>query len=185
MRPSGRSFDTSNAYVRLITTILLPFVLGGSVGAQSHQEITESVVARKHKPEPLKRLTLDDLRKLLTVEPEVILFFRDGASRRVDGMPQEEILLGMSPSLEQLNVAATRLEREADIKRLFEEHDWTGIEYLRILYATVGAILEVKMAQAVSRSLDTLGPNARLLLNLPAELAVEFQNWKQSRIGSN
>lgn len=168
-----------------VTSILLPFVLGGSVGAQSHQEITESAVTRKHKPEPLKRLTLDDLRKLLTIEPEVVQLLRDGTSRRVDGVPQEEIVLGMSPSLEQLNVAATRFEREADIKRVFEEHDWTGIEYLRTFYATVGAILEIEMSQAVSRSLDTVGPNARLLLNLPAELAVELQKWKQSRIGSN
>jgi hypothetical protein len=123
-------------------------------------------------------LTPDDLRTFVRVDPDVIRVQSELAlQHQARGIEAErEVVLGMSPSAAELEAAAAAMDGIPELRRVFEEHGWTGLEYLRTFYATVVAMLEIEL------SVPRPGANARLLRDLPSELATALEEWKQRRM---
>jgi len=157
----------------------------GSIGVWSQQSAQAEVGAvQRLKPEPVKALTVDDLRRFLKVDVEIASILSARVSRREgQGIASEgQITLGMAPTTAELEVVAAELEAEPVIRRVLSDQEWTALEYLRTYYAAVGAILYLELPGSRQEA-DLRQPSARLLANLPADLNVLFEEWKRLRLG--
>ena len=123
--------------------------------------------------QPLRVLTADDLRKLLTVEAEILRIL--SAAPRT-GVPDSSL---DSPS--GVAAASSYLDANPEATLLLSSVDWTGRDFWLTFFAASGALTGYMPFGFYPGS--TWAENRQLIRDLPSELAEPLAEWKRVRFG--
>ena len=123
--------------------------------------------------QPLRRLTVDDVRKLVKVEAEILQILRTAHQEGVRGSRLD------SPS--GLAAASSVLDANPEATRLLSSVDWTGRDFWLTFLAISGAVTgELPFGLHPGSAWSA---NQKLIQDLPSDLAVPFAEWKRLRFG--
>ena len=123
--------------------------------------------------QPLRQLTEDDVRKLVTVEAQILTIVRAARESGVSGARLD--------SPDGVASASSALDASPEASRVLSTVGWTGRDFWLTFLATSAAITGELPFGLVSGS--AWSANRKLIDNLPNELAERFAEWKRVRFG--
>jgi hypothetical protein len=160
---------------RLSCCVGLLIAVSVPVPLDAQERGTPSGVGRKMQEpnQPLRQLTVDDIRKLLKVEAVVLQIVIEGKA----GGP------GSLDSPSGVAAASSALEANPEAMRVLSAVDWTGRDFWLTFLATHAAITGLLPFGTVAGS--AWGPNLQLIQDLPSDIAGPLAEWKRVRFGLN
>ena len=123
--------------------------------------------------QPLRRLTVDDVRKLVTVEAEILQILRTAHQAGVRGSRLD------SPN--GVAAASSALDANPAATRVLSAVDWTGRDFWLTFLAIFGAVTgELPFGLHPGSAWSA---NQKLIQDLPSDLSAPFAEWRRLRFG--